>query len=73
MARIEESVDIKRPVEQIFTYTTDANRNYWVSVSRAGFVARQEWRRAHDRDLDRVEHTRESSISVPSRLLGATA
>jgi len=24
MARIEESVEIKRPVEQVFTYTTDA-------------------------------------------------
>ena len=33
MARIEESVDIKRPVEQIFTYTTDAKHwPKWNSV-----------------------------------------
>ena len=33
MARIEESVEIKRPVEQVFAYTTDAkNWQKWNSI-----------------------------------------
>lgn len=69
-ARRSEDVD---DPSRVFTYTTDANLSHWISVSRDGFIARQEWRRAHDRELDRIEYTRESSIGLPSRLLGATA
>jgi uncharacterized membrane protein len=33
MARIEESVEIKRPVDKVFTYTTDAkNWSKWQSI-----------------------------------------
>lgn len=69
-ARRSEDVD---DPSRVFTYTTDANLSHWISVSREGFIARQEWRRAHDREFDRIEHTRESSIGLPSRLFGATA
>lgn len=66
------SEDVDDPA-RIFTYTTDANQTRWISLSRDGLSIRQEWRRSHDRELNRLEHSRESSLGLPPRLLGATS
>lgn len=64
--------DVDDPT-RIFTYTTDANQSRWISLSRDGLSIRQEWRRSHDRELSRLEHSRESSLGIPSRLLRAVS
>lgn len=65
-----QSEDVDDPTRQ-FTFDTDAGLSRWLSVSRDGLVARQEWRRAHDLDQNRTEHHREFSIGLPATILGA--
>lgn len=66
------SEDVDDPA-RVFSYTSDANQSRWISLSRDGLSIRQEWRRSHDRELDRLEQSRESSLGLPPRLLGATS
>ena len=66
------SEDVVDPARQ-FTFETDANLSRWLSLSRKGLIVRQEWRRFHDRDLDRVEHQNEFSLGLPAKLLGASS
>jgi len=58
---------------RLFTFETDANVTRWLSVSRNGFIARQEWRRSHDIDLNRNERSNEFSLGIPVKFLGASS
>ncbi len=58
---------------RLFTFETDANVGRWLSVSHNGFIARQEWRRVHDIDLNRDERSNEFSLGISAKLLGASS
>jgi hypothetical protein len=58
---------------RLFTLETDANAAQWLSVSRNGLTARQEWRRSHDIDMNRDERFNEFSLGLPAKLLGGSS
>jgi len=66
----EEQVD---DPGRYFTYDTDANTSRWLSFSRHGIIARQEWRRYHGNSVNRNERAEEFSLRVPAKMLNATS
>ncbi len=66
----EERVD---DPTRTFTYQTDVSTSRWLSLSRNGIIARQEWRDSHEPELDRDERSYESSVGIPATTLRAVS